>query len=168
MSERAAVTIRLAGPPDIPAITAIYNDAILTTTATFDIEPKSIDDRREWLAGRSHRHPVVVADLDSGVVGWGSLTRWSPRAAYDRTAETAIYVDAAFRGRGIGGMLLQGLMRMARDLGYRVLIAQATTESAASIHLHRQAGFASVGTLEAVGEKFGRLLDVMILQKRLD
>jgi phosphinothricin acetyltransferase len=159
--------IRPAESADVSAITGIYNDAVLNTTATFDIEPRTIDDRQKWLSHRDIRHPVLVADLDGRVVAWASLAPWSARAAYEATAETAIYVDSESRHQGIGRCLLTALIDQARGHGFRSLIAQVTIESEVSAHLHRSAGFEHVGTLIGVGEKFGRILDVLILQKRL-
>ena len=160
--------IRRAGLEDAAAIAAIYNQAVLETTATFDTEPKSVDDRRAWLSDRDERHPVLVALVDGAVVGFASLSRWSDRPAYDDTAETGLYVHSGFRGHGIGRALKGALIDEARRLGFHCLLARVTADSAASLHLNREAGFETVGTLREVGRKFGRLLDVHILQKLLD
>ena len=160
--------IRRAGLDDAAAIAGIYNEAILNTTATFDTEPKPIEERREWLRTRGERHPVLVAEIDGDVVGFAALNRWSERAAYDNTAETGLYVDAGYRGQGIGRALKNALIDEARRLGFHTLIARITADSEASLHLNREAGFVEVGTLREVGCKFGRLLDVRIMQKLLD
>jgi phosphinothricin acetyltransferase len=97
-------------------------------------------------------------------VGFAALSRWSERAAYDDTAETALYVHSSHRDRGIGRELNAAIIREARRLGFHSLLARITADSAASLHLHHSAGFAQVGTLHQVGRKFGRLLDVHILQ----
>ena len=89
MTGEPGPSIRAATPADVPAIAEIYNEAILTTTATFDLEPKSLADRAEWLQSRGARHPVLVAEVDGRVVGFAALSRWSDRTAYDDTAETA-------------------------------------------------------------------------------
>ncbi len=159
--------IRRAELADLESITAIYNEAILTTTATFDTEPKDLAERRRWFESHDRRHPVLVALLDGKVVGWSGLSKWSERAAYDDTAETTFYVQAEFRGRGIGRRLKAATIDEARRLGFHSLIARVTAESAASLHLNEQFGFVAVGTLKEVGRKFGRLLDVVILQKML-
>jgi L-amino acid N-acyltransferase YncA len=158
------LVIRRAERADVPAIAAIYNEAILTTTATFDTEPKSLDDRLAWFDARGDRHPVLVAERDGAVVGWSSLSPYSDRCAYDDTAETSFYVAAAHRGRGIGRQLKLATLAEARRLGYHTLIARVAEGSDASLHLNREAGFALVGTLRQVGLKFGRRLDVHILQ----
>jgi phosphinothricin acetyltransferase len=159
--------IRRATTADLPAITAIYNDAIINSTATFDTDPKSLDDRAAWLASHGERYPVLVAELDGEVVGWSSLSRWSDRRAYDGTAETTFYVSAQHRGRGIGRVLKAAIIDEARRLGFHSLIARVAEGSDASLHLNECFGFRRVGTLKEVGQKFDRLLDVHILQKML-
>ena len=89
-------------------MTAIYNEVVLTTTATFDTEVKTGSERRPWFEAHGERHPILVAESDGGVVGWASLSRWSERPAYDDTAETSFYVKAEYRGRGIGRASLKG------------------------------------------------------------
>ncbi len=162
------ITIRNAQPADAAAIAEIYNEAILTTTATLDTEPKSVEERTRWLESRGSRHPVLVAMVDGRVVGWASLTRWSERRAYDDTAETSLYVHSAHRGRGIGRTLQDALIEEARRLGFHSLIARVVEGSRESLHLKERAGYVRVGTLKQVGRKFGRLLDVHIMQKMLD
>jgi L-amino acid N-acyltransferase YncA len=168
MATNSSVTIRRAELADAPAIADIYNEAIRTTTATFDTEPKSVDERAQWLQSHDERHPVLVAVLDGRVVGWASLTRWSERRAYDDTAETSFYVHSTHQGRGIGRKLQDAIIEEARRLGYHTLIACVAEGSHESIHLNETAGFVHVGTLKEVGRKFDRLLDVHIMQKMLD
>ena len=102
------------------------------------------------------------------MVGWACLTHWSPRAAYDDTAETSFYVKAEHRGKGIGRHLKQAIIDEARRLGFHTLIAGAAEGSDASLHLNKSFGFQVVGTFKEVGRKFGKLLDVTYLQKILD
>ncbi len=168
MTDATAVLIRLAVLSDVPAITAIYNDAVLTTTATFDTEPKSIEERNAWLSAHDERHPVLVAAIGDDVVGWACLSKWSDRPAYDGTAETSFYVAAEHRGRGIGRRLKEAIIGESRRLGYHTLIARVAEGSEASRHLNDSAGFAHVGTLKEVGRKFGRWLDVEVLQLMLE
>lgn len=162
-----SVTLRRAEFTDAAAIAEIYNEAILTTTATFDTETKSVADREQWLQSHDERHPVLVAVVDDRVVGWASLTRWSDRPAYDDTAETSFYVHSTHRGRGIGRQLKQAIVEEARRLGYFTLIARVVEGSHESLHLNERFGFTLVGTLRQVGRKFGRGLDVHILQAML-
>lgn len=161
------IEIRRAVAADLPAITEIYNEAILTTTATFDTETKTVADRTAWFETHDERHPVLIAELDSGVVGWSSLSRWSDRRAYDDTAETSFYVRGEHRGQGIGRKLKQATIEEARRLGYHSLIARVAEGSDASLHLNRSFGFCLVGRLKEVGWKFGKRLDVYVLQKML-
>jgi len=163
-----AIRIRKAELSDLEAITAIYNEAILATTATFDTEPKTAAERRHWFEAHDDRHPVIVAVLDGKVIGWASLSRWSERRAYDDTAETSSYIAGGFHGRGIGRKLKEAIIAEARRLGYHTLIARVVEGNGACLHLNEQAGFVHVGTMREVGRKFGRLLDVHILQKMLD
>jgi L-amino acid N-acyltransferase len=102
MSEPAPVSIRRAEIADAAAIAEIYNEAIVTTTATFDTEVKTVEERAQWLEAHDERHPVLVAEVAGKVVGWTSLSRWSERRAYDGTAESSFYVLSPYRGRGVG------------------------------------------------------------------
>lgn len=162
------VSIRRAELDDLPAITEIYNEAILTTTATFDTEPKTVDERLPWFHSHDERHPVIVAVSEGQIVGWASISKWSDRAAYDDTAETSFYVKSEFRGRGIGRQLKEAIIAEAHCLRFHSLIARVAEGSDASLHLNESCGFVRVGTLREVGRKFGRLLDVHVLQKILD
>lgn len=162
------LTIRKAVIADIPAITEIYNEAILTTLATFDLEPKSVQERTEWFKSHDERFPILVGLVDDKVVGWASLTRWSDKKAYDVTAETSFYVRSSHRGQGIGRKLKTAIIDEARRLGFHSLLARVTETSLESIHLNEDAGFVHVGTLKEVGQKFGRLLSVHMMQKILD
>ncbi len=159
--------LRLAVRADLPAITLIYNEAILSTTATFDTKPQTIRERAAWFRKHGGRYPVLVAQIGREVVGWACLSPWSNRDAYKITAETSFYVRSKFRGRGIGRKLKMAVIEEARRLGFRSLIARVADGGEASLHLNRAAGFELVGTLKHAGEKFGQLLDVHILQKTL-
>jgi L-amino acid N-acyltransferase len=162
------VEIRPAQLSDLDAITEIYNDAVLTTTATFDLEPKSPAERLGWFQSHDERQPILVATVGGNVVGWASLSKWKARPAYDETAETSFYVRSDFRGQGIGRRLKLAIIDEARHLRYHSLIAVVAEGSEASLHLNESFGFRHVGTLKEVGRKFGRLLDVHLLQLILD
>ena len=163
------LALRLATESDLSAIFDIYDDEILHGTATFDTEPYSEARRHAWLEHHSpDRHPVVVAEDGGLVVGWASLSEWSDRCAYARSAEVSTYVHANHRGRGVGRVLLADLVARSRAAGLGVLLARITSESAVSRRLHERFGFERVGTLRRVGEKFGRILDVDILELELD
>jgi L-amino acid N-acyltransferase len=161
------ITIRPATLDDLATLTDIYNEAVLRTTATFDIEPKTVDDRRAWFAAHGPRFPVLVAEEDGIVRGYACLTRWSDRKAYDETAETSFYVKSGSQGRGIGRALKGAIIQAADELGYHTLLARVAAGSDASLHLNREFGFELVGTMKEVGCKFGRRIDVHLLQLML-
>ncbi len=163
-----SITIRRAELTDLDAITEIYNEAILTTTATFDTEPKSTDERREWFQLHDERHPIIVAVMGGKVIGWASLSRWSERRGYDDTGETSFYVKSEYRGQGIGRKLKQAIIDEARRLSYHTIIARVVGKSDVSLHINESFGFVHVGTMKEVGRKFGKLLDVHIFQKILE
>ena len=162
------IEIRRAVAADLDAITEIYNEAILTTTATFDTEPYTAAERLPWFESHGERHPILVAALEGRVVGWVSLSRWSERRAYDDTAETSFYVKSEFRGVGIGRQLKAAIIEEATRLGFHTLIPRVAEGSSESLHLNESFGFRYVGTLNEVGLKFGKRLDVHILQKILE
>jgi L-amino acid N-acyltransferase YncA/GrpB-like predicted nucleotidyltransferase (UPF0157 family) len=165
---KKSIVTRKAELSDINAITEIYNEAILTTTATFDTEPKSTSERVQWFRSHDNRHPIWVAILDGKVVGWISLSKWSDRSAYNDTGETSFYVKSEYRGQKMGTTLLQMMIKEALQLKYHTIIARIAGESDVSLHVHANFGFVQVGILKEVGRKFGKLLDVHILQKMLD
>ena len=160
--------IRRAEASDLEAITTIYNEAIQTTTATFDTEPQSIEQRRVWFESHDQRHPILVVESGGQVLGWACLAKWSDRPAYKDTVETSFYVKEEHRGQGIGRKLKQAMIEQARQLGFHSLIARVAEGSEASLHLNKAFGFRDVGTLQQVGRKFGKLLDVHILQLMLN
>jgi phosphinothricin acetyltransferase len=163
-----SVIIRPAKLADVAAITGIYNEAILTTTATFDVECKSVAERTQWLQSRGEKYPVLVAVVDGQIVGYAALNRWSERSAYDQTVESSFYVRSTHRGRGIGRTLKEEIIWEARRLSFHTIIARVAEGSNASLHLNQSAGFVYVGTLREVGRKFGKSIDVHIMQKILD
>ena len=160
--------IRLGQAADLDAITDIYNRAVLTTTATFDTEPRTAAEQQRWFEAHTGRHRVYVAEIDGTVVGWAALTPWSERRAYSDTAETSLYVEAEHRGKGVGTALKRAVIEGARALGFHVLIAQIAEGADASRHLSERFGFSHVGTLREVGRKFGQTLDVHLYQLILD
>jgi L-amino acid N-acyltransferase YncA len=159
------VRIRLARFSDLSAITEIYNQAILKTTATFDTAPKTEEEQLEWFKSHDSRHPIFVADLDGIVIGWTSLSKWSDRCAYADTAEVSTYVKEGFQGKGIGRRLKEVIDAEARRLGLHTVIARITEGNEASIHLNEAFGFQHIGVMKEVGYKFGRWLDVYMMQK---
>ncbi len=161
--------IRDAVEGDLPGIFAVYDEEVLRGTATFETEPKSPAGRLAWFEAHPREiYPVLVEEEGGAILGWARLQPWSPRPAYRRTAEDSVYVAAGARGRGIGRALLAELLRRARAAGIAVVVARIAGGNPASVRLHEAAGFRPVGTMRRVGEKFGRILDVAILDLHLD
>lgn len=162
-------SIRPATPADLGQIAAIYAEAVLNGTATFEIEPPSEAEmgRRmaQLLAGG---HPYLVADNAGKVLGYGYAGPYHRRPAYRSTVEDSIYLDVGARGQGIGGALLKALITESEARGFRQMIAViGDSRHAASIRLHQAAGFVVVGTFTDVGYKFGRWLDTVLMQRAL-
>jgi phosphinothricin acetyltransferase len=153
--------LRAATPADAVAIAAIYNQAVVGTTASFDIAPKSAEDRGRWLESRSPSHPVLVAEEDGAVIGWGALSSYSERPAYAATVEISVYVDGNYVRRGIGRALADALLAAAADSDLHSVLARICTENVGSIRMVRSLGFVEAGTMHEVGRKFGRWLDVV-------
>jgi len=156
---------RPAREADTPALAGIYNEAVLTTVATFDTEPRTLEGQRDWLRHHDARHPVIVAESEGEVVGWASLSPWSDRRAYDGTAEVSFYVRSDQRGRGFGRALLTSLVATADELELHVLLARIADGNSVSIHLHERPGFRRVGVMREVGFKFARWIDVHLMQR---
>ncbi len=159
--------LRPARLDDAEAICEIYNHEVLTGTATFDLEPRTLPQQRQWLTDRSGAHVVLVAEVDGAVAAFGALSQYKERAAYNTTVENSIYVAAGMQGRGIGLALIEALVARAVDHGFHTVIARVGHESAASIALHAKAGFVEIGREREVGRKFGRWLDVVTMQRML-
>ena len=162
------LTIRLATRADLPAINAVYNYYVLCSTCTYQTEPSTAAEREAWFESHGPEHPVTVAELGGELVGWASLSRFHPRAAYGRTVENSVYVRHDRQRQGVGGALLADSIDRARALGHHSLIALIDAEQSGSIALHTRHGFVQVGRLQEVGWKFGRWLDVVYLQRSLD
>lgn len=161
------IVIERASVSDVEIIREIYNEAVLTTTATFDIEPVSFNNRHDWLIKRTEDFPVIVAKVAGEVVGYASLSRWSDRAAYDITAELSIYVSSEKRGQGIGTILLHKIIEAAKATNLHTVIVRITADNIISLKMHRAFGFVEVGVLKQCGIKFNQILDVVIMQKIL-
>ena len=160
--------LRAATEADLPGIFAIYDEQVLHGTATFDTTPKTPAERLEWFRSAGTRYPILVAEVDGEIAGWTRLYAWSVRCAYDRAAELGIYVHEQHRGKGVGRALLAELIRVAPERGVKLLIARVVEGNAGSLKLHEALGFQTIGIMRKVGEKFGRLLDVRLMDKHLD
>jgi L-amino acid N-acyltransferase len=163
------VIVRDATESDVPAILAIYNDVLATSTAIFSDAPSKLEDRLQWLRDRrALGYPVLVATDESGVLGFASFADFRSWPGYRHTVEHSVHVRADVRGRGIGGALMRVLLERATALGKHVMVAGVDADNAGSIRLHERLGFQRAGTLHHVGCKFGRWLDLAFLERRLD
>jgi phosphinothricin acetyltransferase len=162
------VTIRPATEGDLTAINDIYNYYVLHSTCTYQEEPETIEDRRRWFHDHGEAHPIIVAQLNGKVVGWGSLSSYHRRSAYRRTVENSVYVHHQDHRRGIGSLLLKDLIARARPLGLRVIIAVIDAEQVGSVAIHAKFGFEKVGHMKQLGFKFNRWLDVVYMELLLD
>jgi L-amino acid N-acyltransferase len=158
------IVVRVARRADVASILEIYNHEVLCSTATYDTEPRSMAEQEEWFAHHGSSHPVFVAEAGVHVVGWASLSPWADRAAYDRSAETSVYVAEESRGKGTGKRLLQELVDAGRRAGHHALLARISADNTVSVRLHEVLGFTVVGLLKEVGFKFDRMLDVCIME----
>lgn len=160
--------LRLAERRDAGAIRSIYNPEVLESTVTFDLVPRSIEEQMTWLDEHSGGHPAIVAaDEDGDIVGFGSLSPYRPRAAYSTTVEDSVYVRRDRRGAGVGSTVLRELVRLGTAHGFHSAIARIVGHHEASIALHAACGFETIGTEREVGRKFGRWLDVVLMQRML-
>lgn len=162
------LSIRPATANDILRITDIYNDAILSTTATFDTETKTVEERMQWFLNHDEKHPVIVAEIESQVIGFASLSKWSDRCAYDGTAEVSVYIDRNHRGKGVGKRMVEVIALEGERAGLTNLISRITEGNLSSIHIHEQLGFEHIGVMKKAGKKFDRFLDVHLMQKLIN
>ncbi|WP_436793685.1 N-acetyltransferase family protein [Actinospongicola halichondriae] len=165
--ESEVVTIRPATIDDAEATAAIYNVEVTGSDVTFDLVPRSVEDQRAWLGERSGALEVIVAEVEGRIAGFASLSTYRERAAYRGTVEDSVYVATDARGRGVGRVLLHGIVDVATARGFHTVMARIVGGHDASIALHRGAGFDHVGVEREVGRKFGRWLDVVVMQKLL-
>lgn len=156
--------IRKATKNDLEAILDIYNEAVLNTTATFDTTPRNMEKQILWFDEHKSNHPIFVAEENNTIVGWASLSPYSDRCAYDSTAEFSVYVHAEHRGKKIGSKLLEVTTLEGSKVKIHTIISRITSDNQSSIHIHEKYGYFHVGTLKEVGQKFGKLLDVEIMQ----
>jgi L-amino acid N-acyltransferase YncA len=162
------VNIRPAVEDDLGDIAAIYNHEIANSTATFDLEPPTLDYWRQRLAGREQGDRLLVAvDADEDVVGYAYSWSYRPRPGYRRTRETSIYVDPAMRGQGVGRVLYPALLQAMAEAGVHCAVALVALPNPGSVALHKACGFEHVGSMREVGYKFDHWVDVEWYQKIL-
>ena len=159
--------IRPATDSDLTAILDIYNEQVETSTATFDLEPRSMETQREWVNQFAPPYTLLVADLDGDIVGWGCLHPFGSKPGYRFSTENSVYVRADARGSGVGNLLLVALIEAGAANGFHTIIARIAGDNPASVRLHTSLGFQHVGQEREVGRKFDRWLDVMVMQRML-
>ncbi|MDA8287693.1 MAG: GNAT family N-acetyltransferase [Actinomycetota bacterium] len=156
--------LRLGEPDDAEALRHIYNLEVVSSLVTFDLVPRSPEDQQAWMAAHGGAYPVVVGEAQGRVLGFASLSPYRPRPAYATTVEDSVYVAADARGQGVGKALLSEVVRLAGAHGFHSVIGRIVGDHTASIALHRTCGFELVGIEREVGRKFGRWLDVAVMQ----
>lgn len=157
--------IRAARLGDLKSITEIYNEAIKKTVATFDTEVKTLEEQKKWFIKHSTRNPIIIAENDDEIIGWASLSEYSTKYAYSDTAEISLYIKEKFQGKGIGKQLMSSIIDEGKKVGLHAVIARITDGNKTSIRLHKSVGFKHVGIMKEVGYKFGKRLDVHIMEK---
>lgn len=159
-------SIRNANELDLKQINDIYNWAVLNTVATFDLEERAEEKAKQWfLNHQDSYYPLLVAEKDQEVLGWASISPFHPRPAYKLSGEFSVYIAPQFQGQGIGKNLLRDLCQRAEHLGYHTLLGLITGTNLVSLNLAHNLGFEETGRYREVGQKFGQLLDVMVVQK---
>ncbi|MCH8815143.1 MAG: N-acetyltransferase [Chloroflexi bacterium] len=161
------LTVREATEADVPAILDIYNHFILNSTATFDVDPQTLEERLHWLRDASDPYCAFVADSGGDLAGFGSLGPFRSKAAYRYTTENSVYVRPERHGEGIGKLLLTRTVEIAKENGFRAIIARIAGDNPVSVRLHERCGFQLVGTEREVGYKFEQWIDVVVMQLTL-
>ena len=163
---RKGYSIRASTKDDLRAIVGIYNWAVNQTFATIDSEPLDAEEAQHWWEMHGKRSKLLVATDDTGVIGWARLLPWKQRG-FD-VVECLVYVDPVHHGKGIGAALLTELIREARGLGYRTIVASIARDNRAGLALYSRQGFEMVGTIRNAAHKFDRWMDITLVQKSLE
>ena len=164
----ATYSVRLAGPEDAEAIRRIYNVEVAESTSTFDLVARTPEAQEEWMREHAGAYAALVAvDGDGVVAGFASLSPYKTRPGYSTTVEDSVYVDAVLRGQGVGRLLLAEIVALAETSGFHAVMARISGAQDASRALHRACGFELIGVEREVGRKFGRWLDVALMQRLL-
>ncbi|MDO4246311.1 MAG: GNAT family N-acetyltransferase [Deinococcus sp.] len=163
-------TIRPATAADLSGILDIYNHAVLHTTASYDLEPVSLQSRQEWFTARQKAgFPVLVAEGASGeVLGFASYGTFREKPGYNGTVEHSVYIREGQRGAGLGLALMERLIAEARQQGLHVMLGSVDADNAGSIAFHTRLGFRQVAHFHQVGRKFGRWLDMVFMELLLE
>ena len=161
----ANLRIRRALVTDAAAICEIYNHEVQFETSTFDLVPRTLEIQAAWITARSGAFSAIVAVTpEDEVVGFGALSEYRDRAAYSTSVENSVYVKRDLGRRGIGRLILATLLEQAADSGFHVVMARIEASGTASRALHESCGFTLVGIEREIGRKFGKWLDVALMQ----
>ena len=166
--EAAIVETRAAEPRDLPALLAIYNQIVATSTAIYRDDLTTLEERAAWLAGRTAAgFPVIVAERGDEVLGYASYGEFRGAfPGYRHTVEHSVHIGERARGQGVGVVLMGHLMDLARGAGVHVMLGAVDADNAASLSFHEKLGFSATGRLHEVGRKFGRWLDLVFVEKK--
>lgn len=163
-----AVRVLDATQAHVNAIWEIYNEAVVNTTASWDLEPVSLESRQVWMAERQAAgFPILVAESDGEVLGFASYGTYRPKAGFDTTVEHSIYCAPGARGLGVGSQLMEQLIDRARRGGVHVMLGVLDADNTASLGFHRRFGFVESVTVPEAGRKFGRWLTMTIVSLTL-
>lgn len=160
--------IRYAQPGDLSAILEIYNDAILNTTAVYDYKPHTIEDRLSWYEKKvSDGFPMLVFEENNLVIGFATYGPFRAWPAYKYTIEHSVYVHKDHRAKRVGTRLLEQLIKIANDREYATMVAGIDSSNEGSRVMHEKLAFINCGTIQKVGYKFGKWLDLTFYQYEL-
>ena len=159
------IKLRPAISNDLEKILEIVNHSILHTTANYNYDVQTLEVQTKWFEDKNAKNlPIVVADLDGEVVGFGSYGQFREKIGYQYTVEHSVYVVDHVIGKGIGSQLLTELIRLAKEQGYHCMIGAIDADNAGSIAFHERFGFTAAGTIREVGYKFDHWLDLVFMQ----
>jgi phosphinothricin acetyltransferase len=156
--------VRPAEPGDLDQITEIYNEAVSSSLVTFDIIARDKETQLKWFESHKGIYPAIVATDEQRVLGFGSLSPYRDRAAYRTTVEDSIYVRSSTRRSGVGRAIMESLVASAHAGGFHAVMARMYAGNEPSIALHGSLGFQQVGIEKEVGRKFGKWLDVVVME----
>lgn len=155
--------IKIAQINDLKTIVKIYNEYI-DTTVTMDSVQSTVESKLEWFNDHDINHPIFCYELNSIIRGWVSISKWSAKAGYNKTVELSVYVSKAFQHRGIGSILIKRAIEESKLKNYHCIISRIDSANKSSIELHEKLGFTYAGTIKESGFKFGKFIDIIVLQ----